>query len=51
MAKGEQRGWRKFVPSIPLVVRVFVAAVAIHFVTSVVYPKLPESVQGYWPRI
>ena len=51
LMKSEGRGWKKFVPSIPLAVRVFVAAVGIHLVTSFVYPKLPAQVQSYWPRI
>jgi hypothetical protein len=51
MAKSEGRGWKKFMPSIALTVRVFVASVVIHTFTSFVYPKLPASIQGYWPRI
>lgn len=51
MAKGEGRGWKKFIPSLATVGKVFVAALVIHQVTAFVYPKLPPTVQGHWPRI
>lgn len=50
MAKGEARNWKAFIPSVSGVVKFFVLSLVLHMITSVVYPKLPANVQGYWPR-
>lgn len=53
MAKGEGRGWRKFIPSAPLIVRIAVALVIMRLITRhIVLPnvsKLPGPVIDYWP--
>jgi hypothetical protein len=53
MAKGEARGWKKFIPSKELVVRVAVALVVLRLVTRyVILPyqaKLPAVIRDNWP--
>jgi hypothetical protein len=50
MAKGEGRGWRRFVPSPTTILKVFMAELVIHAATSVIYPQLPENIRAWWPR-
>jgi len=50
MAKSEGRGWKKYIPSLATIGKVFIASVIIHQVTAVVYPRLPEQAKSYWPR-
>ena len=53
MAKGEGRGWRQFVPSGPLIVRIAVALVLMRVVTRyLVLPNqgsLPAVIRDNWP--
>jgi hypothetical protein len=53
MAKGEKRGWRKYVPSAVTVVKVAVALSILRVITRyVVLPyqaKLPAIVRDNWP--
>lgn len=53
MAKSEGRGWRKFIPSVPLVVRIAVALVALRVITRyLVLPNqasLPAIIRDNWP--
>jgi hypothetical protein len=51
MAKSEGRGWKRFVPSGPTIVKVFVSLVAIKFATTVVGKYVPPSVQPYLPNV
>lgn len=50
MAKSGTFGWRSFVPSVSGVFKFFILSLILHQITSIVYPKLPASVQGHWPR-
>ena len=55
MAKGEGRGWKKFLPSPVTIVKVFIAVVVIKIIsTYVVAPyqqSLPAVVRNVWPSI
>lgn len=54
MAKGEGRGWRRFVPSGTTIVKVFIAMAAIRLLnTYIINPNqamLPKPLQDAWPR-
>ncbi len=51
MAKGEGRGWRKYVPSPALIVRVLVALVVLRFVIRAAGAAIPSSVSTYLPNL
>lgn len=55
MAKGEGRGWHKYVPSVTTIVKVFLAMVVVHLVSAyLVAPysaKLPTAVRDAWPTV
>jgi hypothetical protein len=51
MAKSEGRGWKRYVPSLPTVVKVFIVLVALHAVNRYIFMKLPASVVMYWPSV
>jgi hypothetical protein len=54
MAKGEGRGFRKYLPSIPTIGKVFVALVVIKIINSVVAGQVATSapqVARYWPVV
>jgi hypothetical protein len=51
MSKSEGRGVKKYLPSIALVVRVFVALVAIKVVANFVYKYVPPTVAPFLPNL
>lgn len=54
MAKSEsenRRGWRKYVPSFALGVKVFVALVAIKVVSQFAYKYVPPTVAPFLPNV
>jgi hypothetical protein len=51
MAKSEGRGWRKYLPSVATVVKVFVAMTAIKLVETVALKYAPSAIQPYLPDI
>ncbi|MCU0916901.1 MAG: hypothetical protein MUC88_20425 [Planctomycetes bacterium] len=51
MAKSEGRGWRKFMPSVATIVKVFVALVVIKAVSSAIANSVPASLRPYYPVI
>ena len=51
MAKSEGRGWKKFVPSGPTIVKVFVALTAIKLVQTMAMKYVPPTIQPYLPTV
>jgi hypothetical protein len=51
MAKGEGRGWRKYLPTPVTIVKVFVALVVIKLISVYTVASLPQQVRTYWPNI
>jgi hypothetical protein len=51
MAKGEGRGVRKYLPSIPLIVRVLVALVVLRLVLTAAGASVPQAVRYYLPNL
>jgi len=51
MAKGEGRGWRKFMPSPALIVRVLVALVVLRFVLTAAGVSIPQQIRNYLPNL
>jgi hypothetical protein len=51
MAKESARGWRKWVPSVTTIVKVFVALVVIKVVTNAIGTAVPAQVWPYWPKL
>jgi len=51
MAKSEGRGWKRYVPSLPTVVKIFVVLVVLHAINRVVSQKLPANIVAHWPSV
>jgi hypothetical protein len=51
MAKGEGRGWKKYLPSPALIVRVLVALVVLRFVLTAAGASVPQTVRNYLPNL
>jgi hypothetical protein len=51
MAKGEGRGWKKYIPQPTTFVKIFVCLVILKLVNRMVFPSLPASLTAYWPGV
>lgn len=51
MAKSEGRGFRKYLPSLPTIVKVFVALVIIKLVLPTLVTAVPGNVVKYVPNV
>lgn len=57
MAKGEARGYKKFVPSITRIVQILIVLIILKVVTKyaiapqVANGTIPASVAGWWPMV
>ncbi len=51
MAKGEGRGWRKYMPSPALIVRVLVATVILRFVIRAAGNAIPPAISNHLPNL
>jgi hypothetical protein len=49
--KSEARGWKRYVPSLPTIVRVFVVLVILHAINRVVFQQLPTNIVAHWPSV
>jgi hypothetical protein len=51
MAKSEGRGWKRFIPSGPTIVKVFVALAVIKVAETVAFKYVPAQLQPWLPTV